>query len=137
MPNIKNSQQNRPNTDFSNLVDFIYFIRHTNITILSYTSYPISSYKKRIYPPYPTATFTIPSSKKTATSTPPSCKVYKVFFFSYCKIYHKKPTLQKCSKPSAEPSLLVLCRSAAHFRYKIAIAKLQSSTTKLIINYLT
>ena len=36
-------------------------------------------------------------------------------------------TLQKCSKPSAEPSLLVLCRGAAHFRYNFATAKLQSS----------
>ena len=43
------------------------------------------------------------------------------------------PTLQKCSKPSAEPSLLVLCRGAAHFRYNLATAKLQSPTKQLII----
>ena len=86
MPNIKNSQQNRPNTDFSNLVDFIYFIRHTNITILSYTSYPISSYKKRIYPPYPTATFTIPSSKKTAIFTLSTCKLYNITQANFAKM---------------------------------------------------
>ena len=92
MPNIKNSNK-IDQMRIPQFGRFCYFVRHTNITILNYTSYPISSYKKT-YPPYPTATFTLPSSKKTATSTPPSCKVYKVFFFSYHKIYHKKPTLQ-------------------------------------------
>ena len=78
MPNIKNSNK-IDQMRISQFGRFCYFVRHTNITILNYTSYPISSYKKT-YPPYPTATFTLPSSKKTATSTPPSCKVYKVSF---------------------------------------------------------
>ena len=40
--------------------------------------------------------------------------------------YHSSflTNLQKCRKPSAEPSSLELCRGAAHFRNCKAIAKL-------------
>ena len=57
------------------------------------------------------------------------------YFFSSMTMFLGKNsrTLQKCSKPSAEPNLLVLCRGAAHFRYNFATAKLQSSTKQLII----
>ena len=46
MPNIKNSQQNRPNADFP-IWSIFYHIPHTRITISSYISYQISPYKKK------------------------------------------------------------------------------------------
>ena len=96
MPNIKNTQQNRPNADFP-IWSIFYHIPHTRITISSYISYPISSYKKEyIYPtpqqpsPYLQARKQplphLPLAKSTKFSSSPTVKFTTKSQLCNCKV---------------------------------------------------
>ena len=85
MPNIKNSQQNRPNADFP-IWSIFYHIPHTHNNIELYLIPNLTIQKKKTYPPYPTATFTLPSSKKTAIFTPTTCKLYNITQANFAKM---------------------------------------------------
>lgn len=159
IPNIKNSQQNRPNADFPIWSILLFYTTH--ITISSYISYPISSYKKRIYPPSPLQPSPYLQARKQPLSHLTLAKSTKCLFL---KLGHPH-TLQILKFNKSKLNLLFLeffivkkqpfysknaqiyeflksktdnkKNNSTNFKYSQLIFKLYSKQNSLIINIIT